>query len=372
MFHFLSPRTAPVCGTPPSSTAHGFIARAVTMSLLLGCAVLACDDHHKAASQSQTEAADEETPASTPSPASTVQSDIAAVVNDREITIAEVDRRLDRLGELYRHSRQPFDEATRLDKREKVVQRLVDRELLRQHIADHDIEIESSIVDDQLQERIDTQFGSASAFHRYLDAQDLSIGDYRRRIREELALEQLITDRVDADAIDEQQLRKYYERIANRRPAQPRVHVTSVTIELDDAAEPEFHPSIREIIDKRLQRADDPDELADLQDELGADANIRIDDRRWLQRHQLPHPKDQKALFTADAPSQGATPVVETSNGIRLHWVHDRREAGIRQFDEVEDLVRDRAYRSQLLRHRHELLEQLRSDASITVHLSDD
>ncbi len=302
------------------------------------------------------------------------QPEVAAVVNDREITHGEVDRRLDQLGELYRHSQRPFDDAVRADKREKVLQRLIDRELLREYLDARDIDVASATVDRKLEQRIDTQFGSTEGFHRFLDAQQMSVGDFRRRVWEEAALKKAIAAENGDEVIDDEQLRKHYDRIANRRPAGARVQVSTITVDLRDEADDVLRDRARELLIGQLDDADQPDVLDDfdrrLLEDLDLSATIDPGKPRWLHPHQL-RPATARMLFSKEYDSPPSAPIVETRDGFRVYWIHERREAGIRGFDEVEDLLRDRAQRSQLAERRGELLEKLRSDASISIESDD-
>ena len=294
--------------------------------------------------------------------------EVLAVVNDREITRQEVDDRLERLDELYRHSQRPFDDSLRSERRERVLQRLVDQELLREYVRDQDIQVPEDKVDRKLKHRKNTKFGSSDSFHRYLTARDVSASDYRREIRDKMAVEMTLEREAGVDRIDEEQLRQHYQRIAKRRPANERIHVELISIDFGDLppAEAEDDPVRRKIRD-RIQDVDDAQHLHELSSELESDFRIRHQKPRWVEASQL-HRRSADILFDDDAPAEGVA-TVDRGSGIEIYWIYERREPGVRGFDEVEDLLRDRARRSLLESHRRQLLERLREEATITFYL---
>lgn len=299
---------------------------------------------------------------------------IVAVVNDREVTEAELQDHLDRLGELYRHSNRSFDDAIRESKRNKVLQRLVDRELLRDHATRRDIELDDGQVDRQLRNRVDRAFGSTADFRRYLDDADMTVSDYRDRIREELTLEKVVEERLDDRQLDEQRLERYYDRIANRRPADDRLEASRLQIEIRGVSDDDYH----QLEDKLGEAVDDLDDPAEL-DELGkrieawADrrdlaSHVAHQDRRWYEQKHLDE-SASRSLFEATDPAKtrDSARLVDTAMGFDVYWIHRHREAGIREFDEVEELVRDRARRAKLQKQRRALVEELREEADIAI-----
>lgn len=299
----------------------------------------------------------------------TTENEVAATVNEQTITHGQVDQHLAQLDELFRHSQRSFDDTARQRKRQQVLQRLIDRELLRGYLAENEPEIDETEVEEMLEQRIADHFGGAPSFNRYLESRDLTVGDYRRRLREELALETLISAEIDSDQISAEKLRAHYERIASQRPAGPRVHATVASVDLSAA-----DPSVRKqlLTDVNGLTAEDADDYFDGLQALvtrsaGEHAHLVLRSPQWLQQHQL-RPQAAKLLFAATTDDVGAAPLMATDRGFKVYWLHERRAPGVRGFDEVEDLLRERAYRSELVKHREQLLQELREQASITVY----
>lgn len=331
--------------------------------------VVGCD----APTDSDRETAPEEPPASAdehPESESERTEEVIVVVNDRQINAEQVEQHLDRLGELYRHSDREFDESIRDAKRRKVIQRLIDRELLRDHIERRDLEIDDDQISDVMDRRIDARFGSSDSFRRYLDAHDKTISDFRERVREELKIEEAISEQADPAPISDEELREHYERIANRRPARDRLEATRLSLRIPRDLSDDEHEELYRELSQLVDDLEAPSELREVSERLSVDVTGDFQLPRWFERDGLP--SQTEALLFEEAPPQGVAPVVKTTGGFDVYWLHDRREAGIRQFDEVEELLRERARRGQLERTRRELLHDLRNRAEIEMPRLDD
>ena len=300
--------------------------------------------------------------------------DIAAVVNDREITVDEVELHLDKLGELYRRSNRSFDDSAREDKRQRVLQQLVDRELLRDHADHKNIEIDDKQVDEKLDGHIQRRFGSQSSFRKYLDSNDMTVADYRSRIRENVTLKEVVNHHVDTATIDDEKVRSHYDRIANRRPADDRIEACRLSVKLR-GVDDDTHAQLRDDLADAAAHTDDLEQLAEHAENWQHEHDVavwtRLRDTRWYEKSHV-QPAASRTLFEADElPGTDENTVVDTSRGFDVYRIHDRRDAGVRELDEVEDLVRERARISKHQEQRRELLQQLRDDATIEIQLDE-
>ncbi len=331
------------------------------MTLLVTCVVIGCEPGD-ADERSDADSASE--PQTEVKAATSEEPKVLAVVNDRQITRKQIDERLERLDELYRHSQQHFDEPLRSERHERVLQQLIDRELLREHVQRRDIRVDDDQVDQKLQRRIHTKFGSSDSFRRYLDTHDLSADDYRREIYDQVATKKMLETEAGVEDIDEEYLREHYQRIAERRPAEQRLEASVITVHIDEDVDTS---EVQQKISARIEDNNGEASLRSVYEELDTQFDMKFQDRRWYEASQLRR-RAADTLFTDDAPGEGMA-TVHSNERLELYWIHERREAGIRGFDEVEDLLRDRARRSLLERQRRQLLERLRDEATITFYL---
>ena len=145
-----------------------------------------------------------------------ISSDIAALVNGVPIQQQEVDRRLSQLQRIYRHSRNRFDARVEAQKRREVLDRLIDKELLHQHVQQREVKISDDAVNSEINNRISTVFGSSDALNSYLRDQDLDLQRYRARIRSELAVKTLCMADIADNTNNEEEIRQLNNELEQR------------------------------------------------------------------------------------------------------------------------------------------------------------
>lgn len=284
-------------------------------------------------------------------------------VNETPIHVEDVERRLDQIQRLYRHSRRPFEPRIRDSKRQHVIERLIDKELLRQHIADSAIEVTDDEVEEVYKEHIAGVFGSTEALHRYVDEQGISVIEYRRKIRHELALDRVLMHGSDETTIPDEEIQELYERIAARKPARERVEASVILVRVPTGTSDTVRERMREALERATTPLKNREEFATLATTMSqgpaAPGGGYVG---WVERGVLPQQTDEVVF---QAPFEKATAPIPTTLGYEVYWVHQRRPAGVRAFDEVEELIRNRAQRARADRARQALLQELRKDAKI-------
>lgn len=342
----------------------------ISTLLFLGCLWIGCDSgEDRTAVPIQPQPAPH-TIRVTPSEPSELQ--VLAVVNERQITNQDVERRLDRLSELYLHSRRPFDESTRRAKKRELVHRLIDQELLREHLNQGDFDPDPQVIDEELERRVRERFGTMEALRRYLQSEDLTLTDYRHQLREELFIRQLVGPAEETAAVEEEELRRNYERIARKRPAGERLQASILSIRTPTGVDQATQERIVESLGRSLQTVEDHQDFRALVDRIGQGPNAaKLERLGWVERHQV-SPAAAKVLFGDNAPAAGLSPIVETPLGLEVFWIHERRPPGIRGLDEMERPLRRRLIQARMEERRRELLQELREQATISIHLTEE
>lgn len=292
-----------------------------------------------------------------------IASDIAALVNGVPIYQQEVDRRLSQLQRIYRHSRNRFDARVEAQKRREVIDRLIDKELLHQHVQEREVKISDEAVNTEIQNRIATVFGSSHALNSYLSDQDLDLQRYRARIRSELAVKTLCLADIAENTTDEEDLRKLYEQLANRHAAAERVEASKIIIRVPNDASPAVQKNMRDTAERALARAKTPEQFAVLAKSMSYDPTAKDGGYLgWIEKGSIA-PNSEHVLFNTPA-GQRTTPII-TSAGIEIYWIHQKRAAGMRHFDEVKDVLREHHAQDAIEQQRRRLLKKLREAADI-------
>ncbi|MBA2663268.1 MAG: peptidylprolyl isomerase [Bradymonadaceae bacterium] len=288
---------------------------------------------------------------------------VAVWVNDAPIHEADIDRRLDHLQRLYRHTKRPFDVSVREKKRAHVIDGLIDKELLRQHVQKHEVTIPDEDVDAEFRRRVDTVFGNLDALNRYLADQDTSIQEFRSRLRHELAVNIILEAEAAGQATTEAEIRELYERIANRRPARERVEASVILVRVPPGSSEVIRKRIMQATEKAVATAKDREQFAALAGKMSQGPTAREGGYvGWIERNTL-SPAADLVIFGTTAGKPSAP--VATAVGFEVFWVHQKRAAGMRHFDEVEHVLRERAAQGRVDENRRRLVGELREQASI-------
>lgn len=291
---------------------------------------------------------------------------VVATVNDQVISEEELTRRVDRIAQLYRHSRRPLTPKVLAEKRTEVLHRLVDRELLRDYLEDRSAGIDAEVLDAELEGQIQQRFGSEEAFRRFLQTEELRMAEYREELRLELALQAYLQADLSAEPLSQDELRVHYERIANRRPAGERVRASVLSLRVPPGADSATRERIRQSLQHTIEEISSGDEFLATANEISQGVTTeRMERIRWVERHHV-HPLAAQALFGGEL-ERGPTALIQTPSGFEVYWVHERRPAGVRGFDEVEALLQQRARQAAMADRRRALVEELRRQASITI-----
>lgn len=290
---------------------------------------------------------------------------IAALVNGVPIQQQEVDRRLSQLQRVYRHSRTRFDARVEAAKRQEVLDRLIDKELLHQHVLEREVTISDDAVNAEIQHRIKTIFGTSAALDRYLLDQDLDLQRYRTRIRSELAVKTLCMADVKNNPTDEADLRQLYLQLANHRAAAERVEASSIRYRIPAEASDITRKNLQRTAQRSVQHIKSPEQFAHLAKSVSYGPNAKDGGYLgWIEKGSLP-PKTENILFNTP-PGQNSQAIF-TPAGIEIFWIHQKRPAGVRHFDEVEDVLRDHHAQDAIEKQRQHLLKKLRETADIQI-----
>ena len=142
-----------------------------------------------------------------PEPPAPPRNEVVAWVNDEEISASALSQELQRL-------RTPIRNVSP-SRREQVLQRMIDERLLAQWSADH-VVVEAA-VDTELQRLEGEVFGGRDGLMRHLDDRDLTVDEFRERLRVELSTTEKLAPTEPPDSIT---LASMYREVTNRPPTQ--------------------------------------------------------------------------------------------------------------------------------------------------------
>lgn len=243
---------------------------------------------------------------------------------------------------------------------------LIDLELLYQASAARRLSVSDAELDQEM-ERNKSRFQDDKSFADALAIKGMTLDDLRQDTRKMMAvnkyLERIVWHDIEISAED---VAKFYEthRDQFRRPEQ--VRVSHILLRLPAGAADEF---------RKTQRTKALNLLAELRNgaDFAALAREKSEDRATAEQggdlgffaRGTMVDAFEEAVFSL-MPGQ-ITPIFETTYGIHIAKVTDRRVASTRPLDEVRDTIRDLLARRERKRRQSAHVAQLRRQATIQI-----
>lgn len=301
-------------------------------------------------------------------PGPQVANGIAAIVEDRIITLDEVHREISLLiPQLQRDARNEAEFQQQLRALwDEVVHSLVDRVLIVKHFKSQGYSIPRSYLEGELKELIRQDFdGDRSAFLRYLSNQGISVRDFRKDLEERIIVQYMRGQmRRSESIVSPERMERFYEEKKHTFYQDEAVHLriiqlTSLTNESEDIL-----LQTAETIERRLAEGESFAELA---------RRYSQDRRRrdggswgWIKTDELR--EDWMEIIQKLEPGQASGPI-HGREGIFILYIEDRREAGIQPIHEVRDQI-ETILASQMAREAQaRWLERLRRNAYVRFYL---
>lgn len=295
---------------------------------------------------------------------------VAAVVNNNIIPLSEVEARAAPEMARVMSERDPQkrnklrDDLMKAALDQLIGEKLLEAEIRELNIEVTDNELELAIDDVRKQNGVD-----ASQFEQLLRQEGYSMAAYREFMRKHLARLKLINLKVRSKVkIADEDLKAEYAKWAKMEGEDPEVHARHILIKLDPKATPE---QVQEALKKAqalAQEARQPGvdfvELAKKKSE-GPSASDG-GDLGFFRRGTMV-PEFDKVAFSLK-PGEVSEPV-RTKFGFHIIKVDERRNVGVKPFEEVKEQLRDRIVRSQIDKYTNDYVQELRSKAAIEVKI---
>lgn len=298
----------------------------------------------------------------------------AVTVDDVVIrTRGDIQRRIEELTSRYIETpgTAPPTPAWRDARRRALVSETVDDYVIANYLALNAIPIPSQEeTRAHLAELHPHIFGEEELFVRYLAARHLSAQDFITREQRELAL----AHHFEANGqlhISEEELEAYYQTQRERLRARERVLVSTITFPL--AADAPAHIAEAQLQSLNTLRASILDEALSFDEAVTAHSQgvpgATSGDLGWVQRGE------ERAWVAAGvertifrlSPGEVSEPL-RTLSGLQLFYVRDKRRAGVRTLDEVEESMKRPLRRRRIRELRQELMDQRRLAHAIIVY----
>jgi peptidyl-prolyl cis-trans isomerase C len=294
--------------------------------------------------------------------------DKVAVVNGTVITRSEYDTEMSRFERQMAMSGQAQNPAEMSEMKGRVLDGLVDRELLKQDAKKLNISVDDNDVNQQVA-ILKQKFGTEKEFTDTLTRMNMSEADLKSQLRQDLAIKKLIDQQIASKVtITPEEMKAFYDSHPEFFKAPERVRASHILIKVEPSASAADKAKARErivAIQERLKKGEDFAAIAKESSECPSGANGG--DLDYFQKGQMVGPFEDAAF----ALKPGTTSdIVETQFGYHLIKVTDKKDASTVAYDEIKPKIEDYMKQQKVNELLTQYVGQLKKGAKIETFLN--
>jgi len=261
-----------------------------------------------------------------------------AIVNGVAISTAEFDREVGRYEQQMTMMGQPVSPEQLTEIKGKVLDGMIDRELLYQESKKEGIKVDKAEVDQRIS-ALKQKFPKEEDFKQALERLGLTEASLRTQFEQELAVKALVDKKFGGKVtVSEQDMKKFYNDNPDYFKTQERVRASHILAKVDAGASDADKKKARQKIEdvqKKVKKGEDFGTLAKQYSDCPSSA--KGGDLDYFQRGQMVKPFED----TAFAMKVGdVSNIVETQFGYHLIKLTDKQGAGKVSFDEAKDKIK--------------------------------
>ncbi len=280
-------------------------------------------------------AAEEKKPAADKPVADKAATDKAATVNGTVITLEEFNREMEPIQQRMQAQGSDKDPSKASEIRKKVLENIIERELLLQESKKSGIKIDDAAVDKRLAE-IKKQFPSEEEFAQMMKRMKLTEPEFKSQLRKQLSIQEFVEKQfVSKINVADEETKAYYDANTDKFKQPEQVKASHILImsnaKDDDAKKAEARKKIEDV-EKRLKKGEDFAALAKAVSECPS--KEKGGDLGSFAKGQMVKPFEDKAFTLKPGETSG---IVETEFGFHIIKVTDKTPEGKKTYESVKD-----------------------------------
>ena len=298
-------------------------------------------------------------------PLAPVANPVVARVNGAEILESQVNAGIRmRLGRISPTSTEGPQERTDA-LRKQVLDNLVDEELLYQTSVKEKIQVPEKAVEEQVSQ-LEGRYASSQEFADSLRQEGMTDASLRERIRRNLAIEELVKQKVDSKVtVSEAEIASYYQKNRERLRRPEAAHALEIVTRLDPASDAQTKEQARQAMEAVLKEAKGGKDFAMLVREFSQGSSAsQGGDLGWLTLNGTRPLLAQAALKLK--PGE-LSDILETPSGLHILKVLEKRPAEDVTLQEARSQIESRLREEKEQSGLREYIATLKSGAKIEI-----
>jgi peptidyl-prolyl cis-trans isomerase SurA len=311
------------------------------------------------------------TPAVKPNPASgAVVEEIIARVNNEIITRTEYEKAMAQTEEETRQDCQgkctPDQLQTELEARKKHTLRdLIDQSLLAQRGKDLGISVETDVIKQLDQVRIQNKLKDMDELEKAVSSQGLNWEDFKNNIRNRILTQKVVSQEVGSHiSIGESDAQKYYEAHKTEFVRPEQVALREIIVNTEGKKDAEL-PDLKKKAETALKRVKDGEDFGEIAKRL-SDGTTK-DQGGYIGTFKRGELAKQLEEVVFKMKRSELTDVIETKQGYLIFQILEHYDEGEQGFDKVKSEIMDRLYNEKLEPAVREYLKTLREQSYVVI-----
>ena len=294
---------------------------------------------------------------------------VVAIVNGDVITLTELNEAVsfvlkDTEGTIN------FDGAEKdpAEIKRKVLDRLIDNKLIEQETKKMGIVVSEKEIDNALENIQKENSISRKELVEKLESKGLSLEKYKEQIRRGMEKMMLVNREIKSRVVvNEDELKKYYTENMDFFKIVTEVRIQHILLPVppnaDEAKIKDAYEKARDLLVK-LSNKEDFGKLAKMySQDTSSDSG---GDMGWFKRGEVT-PFLEKVVFSLKVGE--VSDIIRSGLGLHIVKLMDRKEKGVRPFEEVKDEIKDTIYAKKVEKEFKEWFEGLRKRSFVKVKL---
>ncbi|MCL2526160.1 MAG: SurA N-terminal domain-containing protein [Coriobacteriia bacterium] len=289
--------------------------------------------------------------------------EVAAKVNGDVITMRELDDRMTLLAE---QNPAMFDPAMggvdKTEARQFILGSLVDDLLMMQEARREGVVVSDAEVQAQVDDFV-ASFPSEADFQAELDANHITMELFKRNVLYSLSLDGLLRVTIPDESLSDEEVRSFYDEHLDMYTEPAAKRTSHILLPLDDRAR--ATDLLAELRDSDNLTAD----FARIAEESSADAATASQggDAGWPRAAEQDQRDANYQAAVAGLSVGQLSDLVRSEAGYYIILVTDERAESVRPYDEVAPAIRDMILTERRNQEQFNMLERLRSEATIEI-----
>ncbi len=245
---------------------------------------------------------------------------------------------------------------------------LIDQALLVQRAKDMNLSVETDLIKQLDQIRIEHNLASLEDLEKAIAAEGESYDDYKDNMRKHLLMTEVINREVYSrvgESVDQAQIKKYYDEHQNEFQSPEVVYLREILVTTDGKPQTELAALEKKANDLR-ERVLNGEDFGDLARHFSDGSTAKQGGELGKFERGALNKAIEDQVFKLDRKEM--TPVIHAQNGFLIIQVVQRFDAGIQPLEKVLNEVRGRIASKLAEPKLREYLNTLRKDSFVEVH----